>query len=206
VLFDEIEKAHPDVMNILLQILEEGKLTDGQGRRTDFRNCIIIMTSNAGADKVGKSSSIGFGGGGKQESGIPQEVREIFRPEFLNRIDEIVMFSSLTKESLKKIVYMEFSKLAERSKNKNIMLRLSENAAELIADRGFAEQSGARPIRRALERLVEDPLAEMLIRSEVLHGTEILVEVSGDALTFNPSECQGRESSLQSPNKSLSSC
>ncbi len=203
VLFDEIEKAHPDVMNILLQILEEGKLTDGQGRRTDFRNCIIIMTSNAGAGSVGKRGTIGFGSGAGDEEGLPQEVKDAFKPEFLNRIDEVVVFKALEKDSLTKIVHMEFAKLAERSKHKNIILKLSDGAASLIAERGYADRSGARPIRRALERLVEDPLAEMLIRSEVLHGTEILVEADGEGLTFSPLECRGGEYPFQIPSKTL---
>jgi ATP-dependent Clp protease ATP-binding subunit ClpC len=201
VLFDEIEKAHPDVVNLLLQILEEGKLTDSQGRRIDFRNCIIIMTSNVGAGSFGKNREIGFGGGGEGavDDKILEEAKKTFRAEFLNRIDEIVFFHPLSTEALGKIVQIEFSKLAARVRAKRILLNLSPEAEDLVIKRGYDPQYGARPIRRAVEKLLEDPLSEMMMRGEILHDTELVIGVSEGKLTFVPrdgSEVSAGERSL----------
>lgn len=169
VLFDEVEKAHPDVMNLLLQILEEGKLTDSLGRRIDFKNTIIIMTSNLGADLIRKSSEVGFG----TTEGLPdykamQEkiegaVKKHFKPEFINRLDEYVIFKSLDRESLHRIVNLEFDDLKKRAEKQKIYIDIDEKAKDFLVNKGFEPEMGARPLRRAIIQFVEDPLAEKLL-------------------------------------------
>ncbi len=171
VLFDEVEKAHPDVMNLLLQILEEGRLTDSFGRKIDFRNTIIIMTSNLGADLIRKSSEVGFGvSEGVPDYSIIQDkiesaVKKHFKPEFINRIDGMVIFKPLDKETLKSVVTLEFQKLRKRLIDKNIHVELSEEAVAFLLDKGFRPEMGARPVRRIIEEYIEDALAEKLLRS-----------------------------------------
>ena len=162
VLFDEVEKAHPDVMNLLLQILEEGRLTDSFGRKIDFRNTIIIMTSNLGADLIKKSHEVGFG----VSEGIPnfstisnkieEAVKKHFKPEFINRIDGMVVFRSLTKEALKRVVELELEKLQKRLTHKKIHLELQPDAIEFLVSKGFQPEMGARPVRRTIEEHIED--------------------------------------------------
>lgn len=198
VLFDEVEKAHPDVMNLLLQILEEGTVTDSLGRKIDFRNTIIIMTSNVGASTVKRQTSLGFGAMAAQEEKadfegmkekILEESKRYFRPEFLNRLDDLVVFHMLEKLDLNRIVDLEVGKLVQRLKDKDIHLTLTTEARDFLADKGFDPSYGARPMRRAVERLLEDPLAEALLRGDVKPGDLVHVVRNPDAteLSFESS-------------------
>ena len=174
VLFDEVEKAHPDVMNLLLQILEEGTVTDSLGRKIDFRNTIIIMTSNVGASTIKRQTTLGFGAMAEDEADhdgmkdkILEESKRYFKPEFLNRLDGLIVFHMLEKGDLNQIVDLEVSKLVKRLKEKDIHLTLTDEARDLLATKGFDPAYGARPMRRAVERFLEDPLAEALLRGDV---------------------------------------
>ncbi len=177
VLFDEVEKAHPDVMNLLLQILEEGLVTDSLGRKIDFRNTIIIMTSNVGASTVKRQTALGFGAMSEDEADfegmkekILEESKKQFKPEFLNRLDELVVFHMLEKKDLDRIVDLEVDKLLKRLREKEITLELDETARDLLVKKGYDPSYGARPMRRAVERYLEDPLAEALLRGDVKQG------------------------------------
>jgi ATP-dependent Clp protease ATP-binding subunit ClpC len=206
VLFDEVEKAHPDVMNLLLQILEDGTVTDSLGRKIDFRNTIIIMTSNVGASTIKRQTSLGFGAMNADESDfegmkekILEESKRYFKPEFLNRLDDLVVFHMLEKADLNQIVDLEVSKLVSRLKEKNIDMTLAEEARELLSEKGFDPNYGARPMRRAVERYLEDPLAEALLRGSVKAGDKVRVtrkEGSEELLfdTSNPDEGSGKGS------------
>ncbi len=192
VLFDEIEKAHPDVVQLLLQVFEDGRLTDSLGRTVDFRNTIIIMTSNVGAQQIQKGGSLGFGT--DDDSGISdyeimkekilEESKRIFKPEFLNRINDMVIFHSLKREHLMKIVGLELFKVAKRLIEHDIQLEVSDEAKVLLIDKGYDEKYGARPLRRAVERYLEDPLAEAILRGEVKKNELITVIVEDDHLDF----------------------
>jgi len=195
ILFDEIEKAHPDVMNLLLQILEEGMVTDSFGRKIDFRNTIIILTSNVGASTIKAQSALGFGAMNEDESDfegmkgkIMEESSKYFRPEFLNRLDELVVFHMLEKKNLDVIVDLECSKLFKRLEEKGIALKLDKSARDLIVDKGYDPKYGARPMRRAVERFLEDPLAEALLRGDVKEGDNVKVtcKKGAEELTFRP--------------------
>jgi len=190
VLFDEIEKAHPDVMNMLLQILEEGKLTDSFGRQVDFRNTIILMTSNVGSESLRKQTSIGFTPASEQftyekmKEKILDEAKRAFRPEFLNRLDDVVVFRSLSKPDLIQILDLEVAKVMDRLKHKNILIELDSQAKDFLTEKGFDPQYGARPMRRAVERYLEDPLAEEIIRGDLQESEPIHVSVEKDKLVF----------------------
>lgn len=184
VLFDEIEKAHPDIMNLMLQILEEGMITDSQGRKIDFRNTIIILTSNVGASTIKRQSTLGFGAIGGAESSadfetmrgkILEESKGYFKPEFLNRLDDLVVFHLLEKKDLRLIVDLEISKLAKRLREKGIAMELNDAAKDFIIEKGYDSDYGARPMRRAVERYLEDPLAESLLRSDIKDGDKVLI-------------------------------
>ncbi len=188
VLFDEVEKAHPDVMNILLQVLEEGMVTDSFGRKIDFRNTIIILTSNVGAESIKRQTSLGFGAmseEGADFDGMKIKIEEMakkhFRPEFLNRLDELVVFHMLEKEHLNEIVDLEVSKLKGRLEEKEITLSLEGSARDLIVSEGYDPEYGARPMRRAVERLLEDPLAESLLSGEIVEGCQVTAKVKKGA-------------------------
>lgn len=192
VLFDEIEKAHPDVFNILLQILEEGRLTDSQGRVVDFRNTVIIMTSNVGAREITATTPLGFtssANGGMDDKEMKQrvmgEVKKLFRPEFLNRIDEIIVFKSLTEEEIVKIVDLMIVDLRERLIEQNMSINLTPEASRFVAKEGTDLSFGARPLRRAIQRLIEDPLSEQLLEGRWSSGSVIDVDVEDDKLVFN---------------------
>lgn len=192
VLFDEIEKAHPDVFNILLQILEEGHLTDSQGRVVDFRNTVIIMTSNVGAREITATTPLGFtssANGGMDDKEMKQrvmgEVKKLFRPEFLNRIDEIIVFKSLTEEEIVKIVDLMIADLRERLIEQNMTINLTPEASRFVAKEGTDLSFGARPLRRAIQRLIEDPLSEQLLEGRWSSGSVIDVDVEDDKLVFN---------------------
>ena len=195
VLFDEIEKAHPDVFNILLQILEEGRLTDAQGRTVDFRNTVIIMTSNVGAREISAPTTLGFSPEGKAglsdkeiKSRVMGEVKKLFRPEFLNRIDEIIVFKSLTQEQIVEIAKLMVADLRERLIAQNMTINLTDDAYRLIAKEGTDAAYGARPLRRAIQRLLEDPLSEELLEGKWTSGSVIQASVSedGESLAFVP--------------------
>ena len=190
-LLDEIEKAHPDVFNILLQILEDGRLTDAQGRTVDFRNTIVIMTSNIGAKDIAKNVSFGFAAN-DDESGtsyddmkgkIMGDLKKVFRPEFLNRIDEVIVFHKLTREEIKEIVDLLIMRVRTQVAEHDLQLELTEEAKDLLAERGWDPSMGARPLRRAIQRYIEDPLADEVLRAgEITPGTSVLVDrdESGD--------------------------
>ena len=182
ILLDEIEKAHPDVFNLLLQILDDGRLTDSQGNTVNFENTIIIMTSNAGSNL--NNNSIGFGKQTLDKNKIEENLKSIFRPEFLNRVDEIVVFDSLTKEQLLQIVDLLLENTKSALSNKNIDFSISEQAKHYLLDKGTDLKYGARPLRRAIQRYVEDELAEMILRCELLDGDKIFVDVADDKLIF----------------------
>ena len=190
VLFDEVEKAHPDVMHLLLQILEEGKLTDSLGRKIDFRNTIIIMTSNVGAELLKKQTSLGFGAAKLDESHegmrdkVMEETKRVFKPEFLNRLDDIIVFHSLQKSDLEHIVDLEVKKVIQRLKAKDISVVLEPDAKEFLIAKGYDPQYGARPMRRAVERYLEDPVAEEILRGSYQPGQELHVVKEGEKLAF----------------------
>jgi len=189
VLFDEVEKAHPDVMNILLQILEEGRLTDSVGRKIDFRNTIIIMTSNLGADLIRKSTEVGFGAKSNvldyktMHDKIDGAVKKHFKPEFINRLDGLVVFHTLDKIALRKVVDLEFSKLQGRLAKKKLIVTLDDAARDFLVEKGYLPEMGARPLRRVIEQYLEDPFAEKLLQNPNLEKT-YLVTVKDGAISF----------------------
>ncbi|MEJ5238063.1 ATP-dependent Clp protease ATP-binding subunit [Limisphaera sp. VF-2] len=190
VLFDEIEKAHPDVWNMLLQILEEGKLTDNVGRVVNFRNTIILMTSNVGSEIIRRQGTIGFGPTSEEltyeriREKILDEAKRVFRPEFLNRLDDVIVFRPLNKADLIAILDLEIGKVLSRLQQRNIRLELDAAAKEFLVQKGYDPQYGARPMRRAVERYLEDPLAEEILRGTIHEGEPVQVTVEGDKLVF----------------------
>ncbi|HTN76793.1 MAG TPA: AAA family ATPase, partial [Pirellulaceae bacterium] len=178
------EKAHPDVFNTLLQVMEEGRLTDSFGRRVDFRNVILIMTTNAGAEAIKNESAFGFqSGGGDQDAsyeGMKRRVMDViekgFRPEFLNRLDDVIVFKHLTKEDLKQVIDLELTKVRERLLERGLKLELTDSAKEFIIKKGSDTNYGARPLRRAVENYIEDPLAEELLKGEFQGKDRITVD------------------------------
>ena len=183
ILLDEIEKAHPDVFNILLQVLDDGKLTDSQGNTVSFQNTIIIMTSNAGSNL--NNNSIGFAKQTVDTSKIEENLKQVFRPEFLNRIDEIIVFDSLTRPELIQIVDLMLKDTKKALADKNIGITVSESAKNFILDKGTNLKFGARPLRRAIQRYVEDEISEMILRGDVHDGQNINVNLENDDLKFN---------------------
>jgi ATP-dependent Clp protease ATP-binding subunit ClpC len=186
-----VEKAHPDVWNILLQILEEGKLTDNVGRVVNFRNAIILMTSNVGSDTIKRQSTLGFSpitdeaSYEKMRERIMDESKRTFRPEFLNRLDDVIVFRSFTREDLIQILDLEIEKVLQRLRNKNIKVELDETAKEFLVEKGYNPDFGARPMRRAVERFLEDPLAEEILKGGVHENEPIMVTREGEKLTFH---------------------
>jgi len=191
VLFDEVEKAHPDAMNMLLQILEEGKLTDGMGRTVDFRNTIVLMTSNVGAETIKRNATIGFTAANEQmtyermRDKILDEAKKTFRPEFINRLDDVIVFRSLNKPDLIQILELEAEKVSHRLKDKKITLVLDDKAKDFLVEKGFDPEYGARPMRRAVERYLEDPLAEELLKGNLHGGDPVHVSAADGKLTFS---------------------
>jgi ATP-dependent Clp protease ATP-binding subunit ClpC len=192
VLFDEIEKAHPDVVQLLLQVLEEGRLTDSLGRTVDFRNTIIIMTSNVGAHILQKNQGLGFGIDDVDDTfdttkkRILEEAKRVFKPEFLNRINSLIVFRQLHRVNLRRIIDLEVDNVTKRLREKNLYLEVSNGAKDFLIDQGYDEKYGARPLRRSVEQNLEDPLAEELLRGDVKEGDPIIVDVNaeGTRLTF----------------------
>src|SRR5579872_6597904 len=202
ILLDEIEKAHPDVFNILLQVLDEGQLTDSLGRKVDFRNTIIIMTSNVGTRDIKKQPRIGFGesvGGDEHEKmkgQVDESMKRLFNPEFLNRVDETIVFRSLTKEDIVQIIQISLKKLLSRVEAMGVKVELSPKALEFVADKGLDKQYGARPLRRAMQKYIEDPIAEEILKGAVKEGSIVKVDVAGnDAELLFQIETQSGETS-----------
>ena len=196
VLFDEVEKAHPDIFNSLLQILEEGRLTDSQGRKVDFKNTVIIMTTNLGTRDINKGVLTGFQSTenithdySRMKAKVNEELKQHFRPEFLNRVDEVVVFPPLDKEQIKQIVDLMIANLAKRMEAQDMKLQITDEARELLADRGFDPVLGARPLRRAIQRDIEDALSERILFGDILPGQVVTVGVKGEGVerefTFN---------------------
>ncbi|MFA5892341.1 MAG: ATP-dependent Clp protease ATP-binding subunit [Candidatus Margulisiibacteriota bacterium] len=192
VLLDEIEKAHPDVMNILLQILDEGKVTDAQGHEIDFKNAVLIMTSNVGADLIRKETAIGFvtradanAGYDKMKEIVLEQLKKSFRPEFLNRVDEMIVFHPLAKEDLETIVALMIEEINRRIEEKGLYLNLSKKAVKFLVEKSYDPKFGARPLRRAIESEIEDPLSEEVLKGRFGYGTEIKVDAKEDKLHFS---------------------
>ena len=196
VLFDEVEKAHPDVMNLLLQILEEGKITDSLGRKIDFRNTIIIMTSNVGAELIKRQMSLGFGVPKDEQDydsmkgKILEEAKRVFKPEFINRLDDLIVFHTLGRPDLLRIVDLEVAKVTKRIRSKDIHVVLDTSAHEFLIEKGYDPTYGARPMRRAVEKFLEDPLAEELLRGNIKAGDTLNVSAAGQKLAFHVAEAQ----------------
>jgi len=208
-LFDEIEKAHPDVFNIFLQILEDGRLTDGKGRTVDFKNTVIIMTSNIGSQLIheamnGIDHAIGMtakkgsavGEAGVLSEGLKRQIQDLllhhFRPEFLNRIDEVVIFNALGKQEIEKIIDLQLENLRRQLAERKIEITLTEKAHELLFREGYDPQFGARPLKRAIQRLIQDPLAMKLLDGEVVPGDSLTIDadMKKDVMTFTPAKAK----------------
>jgi ATP-dependent Clp protease ATP-binding subunit ClpC len=190
ILLDEIEKAHPDVFNLLLQVLEDGRLTDSFGRKVDFRNTVIIMTSNVGAELIRKTGSLGFKTQKEEISyqemkeKLLEEVKRTFKPEFLNRIDDIIVFRQLVKEDLQKIIDIEIGFVADRLKEQNISLEVSQEAKDFLIDKGFDPVFGARPLKRTIQRFLEDSLSSEIISKRFKDGSKVKVLRKNEELIF----------------------
>ena len=185
VLFDEIEKAHPDVFNLLLQVLDDGRLTDSNGRTVDFRNTIIVMTSNVGARELQDQRFVGFGGPAADSyenvrSTMMKELKNTFRPEFINRVDDIIVFHKLEKEHLKEIVSLMIEQLRERLSDQNIHIEVTDKATERIAEEGYDPEYGARPLARSIQKNIEDTLSESLLSGEVFENKLVTVDYTDD--------------------------
>ena len=194
ILFDEIEKAHPDVFNILLQVLDDGHITDAHGRKVDFKQTIIIMTSNAGAQAIIEPKKLGFMSGDNEKqdyermkSNVMEEVRRLFKPEFLNRIDEIMVFHTLNKEHIRKIVGLLLKNLEKRCEEQmDIRLKISDSARDYLAEAGFDSKYGARPLRRAIQTKLEDSLANEILEGRIRKGDTVKVQLHQKQLRFIP--------------------
>ncbi|GMA30274.1 hypothetical protein GCM10025875_02660 [Litorihabitans aurantiacus] len=189
VLFDEVEKAHADIFNSLLQILEDGRLTDSQGRVVDFKNTVIIMTTNLGARDISKGLQTGFQAGGdlstsyeRMKTKVNEELKQHFRPEFLNRVDDVVVFPQLSRDEIFQIVDLLIARLDKRLEDKDMTIELTEAAKVLLADRGYDPVLGARPLRRAIQREIEDTLSEKILFGELRAGQKIIVDARGEGL------------------------
>jgi ATP-dependent Clp protease ATP-binding subunit ClpC len=197
VLFDEVEKAHPDIFNSLLQVLEEGRLTDAQGRVVDFKNTVIIMTTNLGSRDVSKGLMLGFAPDGNEDNAyeqmkakVQQELKQHFRPEFLNRIDDTIVFHQLTEAEIIEIVDLMIAGLEQRLQDRDMAIELTPAAKSLLAERGYDPTLGARPLRRTIQRDLEDPLSEKMLFGDLQPGSIVVVDVEGEGddrtFTFSP--------------------
>jgi ATP-dependent Clp protease ATP-binding subunit ClpB len=195
ILFDEIEKAHHDAFNVLLQILDDGRLTDGQGRMVDFKNTVIIMTSNIGSERIlefsGKTDSAAYD---MMKEAVLTEMRHHFRPEFLNRVDEIVVFHSLTEEDLKKILDIQLGRLRSRLTDRNIDIQLTPTAMTHLAREGYDPVYGARPLKRAIQKELETPIGRRLLAGEIRDGDKVIVDWQDGAFTFSSKRVERAES------------
>ena len=191
-LFDEIEKAHPDVFNILLQVLDDGRITDGQGRTVDFRNTVVIMTSNVGAMQLTEDRPLGFSFQQDNDESdykslkgkVMTELKRSFRPEFLNRVDDIIVFHHLTKEHMNEIIEIMLKNLRDRLKSRNITLKVTDEVKSYIIKKGYDKAYGARPMKRVIQNLIEDGLAEKLLLNEIGDNDTVTVELEGEQLVF----------------------
>jgi ATP-dependent Clp protease ATP-binding subunit ClpB len=181
VLFDEIEKAHPDVFNALLQILEDGRMTDGQGRTVDFKNTVIIMTSNLGSQYI---QELAEGNRKEMERRVMAALREAFKPEFLNRVDETIIFNSLGREEIKSIVDIQLKRLRQNLANRKLELEITDRAKALLAEHGYDPVYGARPLKRTIQRLIQDPLAVKILEGEFKEGDRVQIDSDGETLIF----------------------
>jgi ATP-dependent Clp protease ATP-binding subunit ClpB len=183
VLFDEIEKAHPDVFNVLLQVLDDGRLTDGQGHTVDFRNTLIVMTSNLGGDILVNQPE------GQDSEAVKDQVMEVvrasFRPEFLNRVDEIILFHRLKRDQMGRIVDIQMQRLTKLLDDRKITVRLDAKAREWLAEKGYDPAYGARPLKRAIQKSVQDPLAELILSGKVKDGDTVAISANRQGITFN---------------------
>jgi ATP-dependent Clp protease ATP-binding subunit ClpC len=192
ILLDEIEKAHPDVFNVLLQVMEDGRLTDNIGRTVDFRNIVLIMTSNIGARQIKDGGGIGFGAApgeatyGEIKKTVMTEVKKLFNPEFLNRVDEVIVFHPLDKRHLRSIVTLMINELKQRLEEHMLELYFTDDASEFLMEKGYDPTFGARPLRRTIQKYVEDPLVEKLLREDVTPGDTVAIDVTAesDQLSF----------------------
>ncbi len=191
ILLDEIEKAHSDIFNILLQVMEDGRLSDNLGHTVDFRNTVLIMTSNLAAKQISRDAHLGFqtGDGGsipyeEMKTRVLSELKRYFRPEFLNRLDEVIVFHPLSKEDIKKIVELMLDEVKELLREKDINLKISDKAKTLIAQEGYDPDFGARPLRRAIQRLIENSLSEEILQGKFKEGDAILVNVQKEHMVF----------------------
>jgi len=187
ILLDEIEKAHPDVFNILLQVLDEGHLTDNYGRQIDFKNTVVIMTSNVGARDITKGKSLGFTTGDsaasfeRMQEKVKEELKVVFNPEFLNRLDDVIVFHPLSREHITQIVSILLKDVRKRLAEEELTLRLTDAATELLVKHGYDESYGARPLKRSIQKYIEDPLSEKILLGEFSRGDEIEVDAAPDA-------------------------
>jgi ATP-dependent Clp protease ATP-binding subunit ClpB len=183
ILFDEIEKAHPDVFHVLLQILDDGRLTDGQGRTVDFRNAVLIMTSNLGSQYI---VELGEAERAEMEARVMEALRAHFKPEFLNRVDDVILFHQLGRDEIGRIVDIQLERVKKLLAPRRIELEFTEEARRLLAEKGYDPHYGARPLKRVIQRLVQDPLAVRILEGEFPEGSKIVVDarLSGDALEF----------------------
>ena len=211
VLFDEIEKAHPDIFNVLLQVLDEGNFTDAQGRKVDFRNTVIIMTSNAGAQQIISPKKLGFGSGNDEKadyeamkSSVMGEVNRIFRPEFLNRIDDIIVFHPLRKPEIRQIADLIIDRLAGRAKSQTgIILKVKPAVRDYIAQKGFDPKFGARPLKRAVQSEIEDPLSEEILQGGVKKGKTIFCDYQDGKVTFRQAPDREKSRKTRKPEQSV---
>jgi ATP-dependent Clp protease ATP-binding subunit ClpC len=208
VCFDEVEKAHPEAVNMLLQIMEDGHLSDAKGRKVDFRNAIILMTSNVGADVIGRSTALGFatkrdGAQTEQEAyaemkdKVLTELKRIFRPEFMNRIDGTIVFHALNRDNIKEIVDLEIEKVCDRLSEYDMCLSLTEVAREYLAEKGYDPSLGARPLRRVIQSEVEDSLSEELLAGSLKEGNLVTVDVKDGQLVFSQEQSEDDVSAVE---------
>jgi ATP-dependent Clp protease ATP-binding subunit ClpB len=200
VLFDEIEKAHPEVFNALLQILEDGRMTDGQGRTVDFKNTVIIMTSNLGSQYI---QDLADGNRKEMEARVTTALRDAFKPEFLNRIDEIIIFNSLGREEIKSIVEIQLKRLRQNLANRKMALEISDEAKDLLAEKGYDPVYGARPLKRTIQRLIQDPLAVKILAGEFQEGDKVRIDADGDALLFEHGGSSATEENVAETERTL---
>jgi ATP-dependent Clp protease ATP-binding subunit ClpB len=189
ILFDEVEKAHADVFNVLLQVLDDGRLTDGQGRTVDFRNTVIILTSNLGTEYL----SVEGGETREAKLAVMTAVRAHFRPEFLNRLDEIILFHRLTRQNMDKIVTIQLGRLEKLLADRKIEIALDKKATEWLANAGYDPVYGARPLKRVIQRRLQDPLAQMLLEGTILDGAKVMVSAGKNGLIIDGKEFAGPE-------------
>ena len=199
ILFDEVEKAHPDVFNVLLQVLDDGRLTDSKGRTVDFKNTVLIMTSNIGASQLTTAWAEAPDGFEDAKVRVLDELKKHFRPEFLNRVDDNVVFHALGEDQLTHIIDLRLTELENLLKDRKITLEMTPAARHLIFATGYDRAYGARPLKRAIQRLVQDPLAIHILNGEVRHGDHIRVEANGEHLAFRSTHAQGGQEAAPEP-------